>query len=127
MKDGVERNIGKGLFYFFFEYPPHLIGLTVTDLEAREFAFDWWHKHLNRPIQDLQDIPGGDGGYRSGQDIPASRSFLGLDNTAPPKDLEDFLEVVLREMLCFGNSVDREGFGGLSEGEYCPEAIISLF
>lgn len=124
MKQGIEGNARKRLFYFFFEHSPYLIGLTVADLEAWECAFHGWCKEVHGSIENSENVPGSNLLYWPGERIAACHSFFGLDYRASSQSLEDFLEIILGQMLGLSDSMNRERFLGLSEGKDGSEAII---
>ena len=117
----------KRLFYLCFERAPDLARLTVAWLEAGEFAFDERSRDLDRPIEDFLDFPDIDHVGWSSQRVAAIGAFFGLHQVGFAERLEDFFKVIFREMLSFCQSMDREGFIGLGQGQYGSESIIGLF
>ena len=117
----------KGLFNFFFEHSPYLIGLTMADLETGERAFHRWIEHLDRTIKDMENIPGAGLLGTSSERIPTSDAFGRLDQACFSERLEDFLEVVFRQVLGFSQGANRKRPIRLGKSDRGTEPVVCLF
>lgn len=122
-----ERDAGKRLLDLVFERPPNLIRLAVADLETGERAFYWWTKHLDRTVQNAEDIPGARVAGVSGERVAAGDTFGRLDDPGAAETLEYLFQIVLGKMFGFGEDADRQRPISMGEGDRGPKPVVSLF